>query len=46
MRLIPLMLALTALAACDGGSTPTQPSADPTPRPCPEGEPDCGPAGI
>jgi hypothetical protein len=44
MRILLLTLATALIAACTPDA-PTAPGGDPNPRPCPVGEPDCGPAG-
>jgi len=43
MRIFALILATTALPACDPADF--GPAPQPSERPCPEGEPDCGPVG-
>lgn len=45
MRVLFLTMAAALIAACTP-DTPANPGGTPTPRPCPEGEPDCGPAGF
>jgi hypothetical protein len=45
MRILIVSVAAALLAAC-APDAPNPPSGEPTPRPCPEGEPECGPAGI
>lgn len=45
MRILIITLAAALIAACTPPA-PADPAGEPTPRPCPEGEPDCGPAGV
>lgn len=45
MRTLLVTIAAALIAACTP-EAPTQPIGEPSPRPCPEGEPDCGPAGV
>lgn len=45
MRILIAALAAALIAAC-APDAPANPGGEATPRPCPEGEPDCGPAGI
>lgn len=45
MRILTITIAAVLIAACTP-EAPADPVGEPAPRPCPEGEPDCGPAGV